>query len=119
MVSVPGATGRPRANQIAVVVSNHGDSLLNSCFCRTCSGDAGEGEGRLEQVPVDGQGEGPVLQLGQAPGDGQAQAAALGVRETSPRMNRSVNSSAEMFSGCAEIFLRESCTFGRSTFTST
>ena len=72
MVSVPGATGRPRANQIAVVVSNHGDSLLNSCFCRTCSGDAGEGEGRLEQVPVDGQGEGPVLQLGQAPGNGKS-----------------------------------------------
>ena len=36
-------------------------------------------------------------------------------RETSPRMKRSVSSSAEMFKGCAEMFLRESCTFGRST----
>ena len=38
--------------------------------------------------------------------------------ETSPRMNRSVSSSAEMFRGWAEIFFSENVTAGFSTFIS-
>lgn len=39
-----------------------------SCF----SGELGEGQGDFEEVAVHGQVEGAVLELGEAPGDGEA-----------------------------------------------
>lgn len=64
----------------------------------------GEGQNGFEQVPVHRQGKRPVLELGEAPGDGEAQAAPLGIPGGVAADKALHDFTAEMFSGSAEMF---------------
>ena len=83
------------------------------------SGGLREGDHGLEEVSVDVQTEGAALELGEAAGNGQAQAGASVVRDSSPRTNRSMSRSAGMLRGWREMFLMDRTTLPSQRHTST
>ena len=79
-LSRPAPGGQARGfqkRQIAVVLLTtaiipQGGTHFHFIFLKDFLRDSREGEGGLEEVPVDGQVKLTPLELGQAPGDGEA-----------------------------------------------